>query len=297
MGSAHPPLDYLVSSSQSALESFELARLNAVSNLRKELRQLVDEWVEAEIEARMARWVLERRRVETLDTESPLPALPELAADPKSRADPLLPPHVATPAWRADAQGIPDETHAAAAPWPCPPKGREISQPKHLARNSEFPFDPAELEDRTDGDVIQTDEMRKFETAPKSSAAAAALQSLERVACTGAKDLHHEIGVSRKIQPGEPRTCSDQVPLIRFSLPQGHFRDSAVSPPPKPRNNTPSQKTCNGVRSFGASVHERDSQNRGQKRPATQIELRPAKRNRAPFRPIPLYRDRIAVAS
>ena len=58
MGSAHPPFEYLVSSSQASLESFELARLNAVANLRKEFRQLVDEWIEAEIEARMARWVL-----------------------------------------------------------------------------------------------------------------------------------------------------------------------------------------------------------------------------------------------
>src|SRR5713226_8316138 len=75
MGSAHPPLEYLITTSNTSLESFELSRLNAVANLRKEIRQIVDDWVQAEIEARIARWVLERRRTDTVDS---LPDVPHL---------------------------------------------------------------------------------------------------------------------------------------------------------------------------------------------------------------------------
>src|SRR5579863_478047 len=62
MSSTQLPLEYLVTSSEDCLEGFELARLNQISNLRKEFSQVFDEWVEAEIAARMARWVLAGRR-------------------------------------------------------------------------------------------------------------------------------------------------------------------------------------------------------------------------------------------
>ncbi len=62
MSSTQLPLEYLVTSSENCLEAFELARLNQISNLRKEFSQVFDEWVEAEIAARMARCVLDGRR-------------------------------------------------------------------------------------------------------------------------------------------------------------------------------------------------------------------------------------------
>jgi hypothetical protein len=75
MSDSQPPLEYLVTSSQSAVESFELARLNRISNLRKEIRQIVDEWIAAETDARIARWILDCRRAQAGDSESPqLPA-------------------------------------------------------------------------------------------------------------------------------------------------------------------------------------------------------------------------------
>jgi hypothetical protein len=55
--------DYLLKCSLTSLEGFELARLNRIANLRKELRELVEEWVAAEVEARVSRWLLEARRV------------------------------------------------------------------------------------------------------------------------------------------------------------------------------------------------------------------------------------------
>jgi hypothetical protein len=59
-----PPLEYLVTSSQAGLENFELVRLNTIANLRKELGDLVEEWIEAETQSRLARWILECRRTQ-----------------------------------------------------------------------------------------------------------------------------------------------------------------------------------------------------------------------------------------
>ena len=64
MRSSQPPLEYLMTCSQSSLEGFELARLNEISHLRTELRNLHEEWIEAEVAARLARMLLERHRAE-----------------------------------------------------------------------------------------------------------------------------------------------------------------------------------------------------------------------------------------
>lgn len=92
MGSARPPLEYLVTSSNTSLESFELSRLNAVANLRKEIRQIVDDWVEAEIEARIARWVLERRRAELASPQPEVPHFRELSPNSETSPRALQPP-------------------------------------------------------------------------------------------------------------------------------------------------------------------------------------------------------------
>src|ERR1700689_4182877 len=62
MITAQPPLEYLITSSQAGLESFEHSRLWRCGNLRKELRDLFEECIEAETQARLARWILECRR-------------------------------------------------------------------------------------------------------------------------------------------------------------------------------------------------------------------------------------------
>lgn len=58
-------VEYLLRCSKPSLESFELSRLNQIANLRKQLRELVEAWIDAEVEARLARWILERRRGRT----------------------------------------------------------------------------------------------------------------------------------------------------------------------------------------------------------------------------------------
>jgi hypothetical protein len=66
------PLEYLVTSSEDALETFELSRLNRSANLRKELRDVVEEWIEAEIQSRLARWILECRRTQAARSDADL---------------------------------------------------------------------------------------------------------------------------------------------------------------------------------------------------------------------------------
>ncbi len=55
------PFHYLLECSQMSLEDFELARLDRAASLRKQLRDIAEEWVEAEVEAQLARWVRENR--------------------------------------------------------------------------------------------------------------------------------------------------------------------------------------------------------------------------------------------
>ena len=62
MGVTRPPLEYLASCSKVSLESFELARLNEASNYRKEVQQILQGWIDTEVEARLARWILESRQ-------------------------------------------------------------------------------------------------------------------------------------------------------------------------------------------------------------------------------------------
>jgi hypothetical protein len=63
-------LNHLITSSKVAVESYELSQLNRASNLREEVIELLEKWVIAETEARIARSVLESKQIE-LDIEAP----------------------------------------------------------------------------------------------------------------------------------------------------------------------------------------------------------------------------------
>ena len=85
MQTAKPPVEYLAGASKISLESFEITRLNQAANLRKELREVVEEWIEAEVEARLARWVLENRCTEPQTVVTFPQAIPEVTAIPGSQ--------------------------------------------------------------------------------------------------------------------------------------------------------------------------------------------------------------------
>ena len=62
MSDAKPPFHFIATCSQISLQSYELARLNAAARLRRQLQEVTDQWIEAEVEARLARWALDHRR-------------------------------------------------------------------------------------------------------------------------------------------------------------------------------------------------------------------------------------------
>jgi hypothetical protein len=62
MSATRPPLEYLITCSQMSLESVELSRLNLAANLRKEFHEILEEWIDSEVDARLARSILEWRR-------------------------------------------------------------------------------------------------------------------------------------------------------------------------------------------------------------------------------------------
>ena len=59
-----PPLDFFLSCSDVGLESYQLSRLERAACLRKELQQVISEWIDAEVNARFARLLLDERQRE-----------------------------------------------------------------------------------------------------------------------------------------------------------------------------------------------------------------------------------------
>src|SRR6266446_843719 len=56
-----PPWEFLLSASRNSLQSYELSRLSHAANLRKEIAQLLDSWLEENTAAMLARWLMEER--------------------------------------------------------------------------------------------------------------------------------------------------------------------------------------------------------------------------------------------
>jgi len=93
MRSPLPSLENLTNFSESSLEGFELARLDEISQLRREIQEIHEEWIEAEVAARLARLLLEGRRG-ALTTEPQTLASPDpirVSAKFQPGAPPALP--------------------------------------------------------------------------------------------------------------------------------------------------------------------------------------------------------------
>lgn len=56
-----PPWEFLLSASRNSLQSFELSRLAHAANLRKEISALLDQWLEENAAAMLARLLLQQR--------------------------------------------------------------------------------------------------------------------------------------------------------------------------------------------------------------------------------------------
>jgi len=57
---AQPPWEFLLSASRNSLQSYELSRLSHAANLRKEIAQLLNSWLEENTAAMLARWLMEQ---------------------------------------------------------------------------------------------------------------------------------------------------------------------------------------------------------------------------------------------
>lgn len=88
-----PPWEFLRDASKPSLESFELSRLNNAANLRREITALLDQWIEDNSQALLARWVRDRRslppseaisREEMPQKELPFADAPEAAPSPSN---------------------------------------------------------------------------------------------------------------------------------------------------------------------------------------------------------------------
>ena len=56
-----PPWEFLLTASRNTLHSYELSRLAHASNLRKEISSLLDQWLDENANAMVARWLIEQR--------------------------------------------------------------------------------------------------------------------------------------------------------------------------------------------------------------------------------------------
>jgi len=93
------PWEYLLSASRNTLQSYELSRLAHAANLRKEISELLDQWLEENTSAMVARCLMEQReRSACVPPASPNPEAASAEGQSVSDnvfADRLVPPRPA----------------------------------------------------------------------------------------------------------------------------------------------------------------------------------------------------------
>ena len=87
------PLEYLFLSSEAALESIHLSGLNRGANLRKQLREILQAWIESEVQARVAMRLRDCRRPHGPRNHAPAPSLRSAAAHEQLKIE-FLPPTI-----------------------------------------------------------------------------------------------------------------------------------------------------------------------------------------------------------
>jgi hypothetical protein len=105
-----PPWEFLLSASRNSLQSYELSRLSHAANLRKEITQLLDSWLEENTAAMLARWLMEQRERpgEREQTERPPTPIGNDERTPASDARGKA-AHAASDNFFADQTGSPPE--------------------------------------------------------------------------------------------------------------------------------------------------------------------------------------------
>jgi hypothetical protein len=83
----------LAECSKPTLESIELARLNRAADLRKEMQEVTDEWIEAQAEARLARWLIENQIIHAPHAVDTATALHDSSDPPSLVLQRTIPSH------------------------------------------------------------------------------------------------------------------------------------------------------------------------------------------------------------
>lgn len=83
-----PPLSYLLECSQVSLRNFRLAKLNKSANIRKELKRLMNDWIEERALELLAGWI-EEYGVEILALAPSQPEVEEVKADETKPLTPI----------------------------------------------------------------------------------------------------------------------------------------------------------------------------------------------------------------
>ena len=93
---SQPPWEFLLSASRTSLQSYELSRLSHAANLRKEITALVEQWIEENSNAMLARWLMQYRERE-IPIEDSLPDAPEAPPGDESASDNFFAERSASP--------------------------------------------------------------------------------------------------------------------------------------------------------------------------------------------------------
>jgi hypothetical protein len=254
----------------------------------------VDEWIEAEVEARMAGWILERRQ-EAAACQSPAPTLSESALPPSAAAQ-TLPAQVETGNHSKLASRMAADERGSTSAQRCLPKSCKGSQRKCSTRNAALPFEPAPAPSRAGSGPSGPPAPHKPETDPNTAAAVAALNLLEKAMGSGARALEHEMEESEGGCGPHFLVPAEQLWLSGFSAPGNRSLDSTPAPPqsvlsvrPNPGNH--GQLSLHAPRIQG---HVRPNQDEARRAPHS--ESCPGKKLRPPLRPFSVYRHRLAAA-
>ena len=102
--------EFLLASSKSTLQAFEMSRLNFAANVRKEIMQLLDTWVSESSNALLARYLIERNLAADANAlsakpESSLNELSEQRPHPSRASQSAPKPHMRT-ALRANSAAM-----------------------------------------------------------------------------------------------------------------------------------------------------------------------------------------------
>jgi len=90
------PWEFLLSASRNTLQCYELSRLAHASNLRKEITELLDAWMEENTAALLARWLIEQRERTVLASDNAFATAPE-GSNGQSASDNFLADRVPLP--------------------------------------------------------------------------------------------------------------------------------------------------------------------------------------------------------